>query len=148
MLNPSEPMRNSNENLQSEIKRNRVTDFGESVMNEDDDINEMMKRSRPYSKREFNQSESTQYETNNSCEFIPSSSMIRYEKDFYGIYLFIDKNVQLTNLMITQAEQLAFLLVSLNQQVFRLPIETIYLFRDIDSGMTHFFIFIDPFFFV
>jgi hypothetical protein len=135
ILVPYQYSNNSTENVRSEIENNRISDFGENGINEDNDINEMMKRSRPYSKTEFNQPESTRYEVNNSCELIPSSSMIRYEKDFYGIYLFIDQNVQLTNLMINQGKQLAYLLSSLSQQVFHLSIQTIYLFRDIDSGM-------------
>jgi len=36
--------------------------------------------------------------------------------------------------MIEQGRQLAFLLSSLAQQVFHLPLQSIHLFRDIDSG--------------
>jgi hypothetical protein len=135
ILVPYQSLLNSNENVRSEISNNRISDFGSHEINEDNDINEMMKRSRPYSKSEFNQPESTRYEINNSCELIPSSSMIRYEKDFYGIYLFIDQNIQLTSLMINQGKQFSYLLSSLTQQVFHLSIQTIYLFRDIDSGI-------------
>jgi len=41
--------------------------------------------------------------------------------------------------MIEQGRQLAFLLSSLAQQVFHLPLQSIHLFRDIDSGTNWFF---------
>jgi len=59
--------------------------------------------------------------------------MIRYENLLHGIPLFIDKYVTVTNLMIDQGKQLAYLLFCLAQQVFYLPVKTINLFRDIDS---------------
>jgi hypothetical protein len=94
----------------------------------------MISTSRPYSQREFNQSESTRHEINNSCEFVPSSNMIRYENLLNGIPLFIDKNVILTNNMIDQGKQLSYLLTNLAIKVFHLPVQTMHLFRDIDSG--------------
>jgi hypothetical protein len=94
----------------------------------------MISKSRPYSKREFNQEETTQHEINNSCEFIPSSNLIRYDNLLNGIPIFIDTNIKLTNLMIDQGKQLSYLLSCLCRQVFNLPLETIHLFRDIDSG--------------
>jgi len=60
--------------------------------------------------------------------------MIRYENLLHEIPLFIDKNVTITNLMIDQVKQLAYLLSCLAQQVFNLPVQIIHLFRDIDSG--------------
>jgi hypothetical protein len=63
--------------------------------------------------------------------------MIRYEYLLHGIPLFIDKNVAITNLMIffyDEGKQLAYLLSCLAQQVFHFPVQTIHLFRDIDSG--------------
>ena len=84
----------------------------------------MISLSRPYSKTQFNQSQTTRQEINNSCEFIPESSMICYQ------------NLQLTDFIIEQGKILSFLLSSLATQVFNLPIQTIHLFRDdIHSGM-------------
>jgi hypothetical protein len=94
----------------------------------------MISSSRPYSQKEYHQSEANRHEINNSCEFVPLSDMIRYENLLHGIPLFIDKNVTITNLMIDQGKHLAYLLSSLAQQVFNLPVQTIHLFRDIDSG--------------
>jgi hypothetical protein len=125
---------NSIENLSSKIESNRINNFGEYKCNDDNDINRMISTSRPYSKREFNQPETSQHEINNSCEFIPSSNLIRYDNLLNGIPIFIDTNVKLTNLMIDQGKQLSYLLSCLSRQVFNLPLETIHLFRDIDSG--------------
>ncbi|CAF3497440.1 unnamed protein product [Adineta steineri] len=131
---PTIPSSNSTENLSSNIETNRVSHFGEHKRDDDDDINQMIKTSRPYSEKEFNQNECSRNEINNSCEFVPSSNMIRHSDLFHGIPLYIDKNVQLTNLMIDQGNQLAYLLCLLAKQVFSIPIKTMHLFRDIDSA--------------
>jgi hypothetical protein len=130
---PSLPT-NSIENLSSTIQRDRVDNFGQFKSNEDGDMNEMIGRSRPYTQREFNQKESLINEINNSYEFLPSSNLILYENRLHEIPFYIDRNVTLTNLMISQGEQLAWLLPSLAKQVFHIPVQTMHLFRDIDSG--------------
>ncbi len=122
------------ENVGNRIEINRVNNFGEYKCNDDNDISRMISTSRPYLKRELNQSESSRHEINNSCEFIPESNMIRYSNLLNGIVLFIDKNVTLTDVMIDQGKQLGYLLSGLAIQVFKLPVETMHLFRDIDSG--------------
>ncbi|CAF1437007.1 unnamed protein product, partial [Rotaria sordida] len=123
------------ENIQSRIERDRINNFDQYKFNDDNDISRsMISSNRPYSQKEFNQTETNRHEINNSCEFIPSSNMIRYENLLHGIPLYIDKNVIITNLMIDQGKQLAYLLSRLAQQVFNLPVQTIHLFRDIDSA--------------
>lgn len=96
-------------------------------------MNELIGRSRPYVKTELNQAEHSKVEVNNSCEFVPATNMIRYESVFHGIPLYVDRNVTVTSVMINQAKQLSWLLVGLATKVFKLPIETIHLFRDVDS---------------
>jgi hypothetical protein len=94
----------------------------------------MIETSRPYSQKQFSQSEQSKIETNNSCEFIPASNMIRYEQMFNQIPLYIDQNVTITNLMINQSKYLSWLLSGLAKQVFNMSVQTMHLFRDIDSG--------------
>jgi hypothetical protein len=125
---------NSIENLSSKIESNHVENFGQYKNDDDIDINEMIKKSKSYSSEQFNQKESTRNEINNSCEFIPSSNMTRYSNLLHGIPLYLDNSVILTDLMINQGKQLAYLLSSLAKQVFHIPIETMHLFRDIQSG--------------
>ena len=125
---------NQRENLESAIEINRVNNFGLYKSSDENDISRMISTSRPYSGREFNQVESSRQETNNSCEFVPSSNMIRHETLLHGLALFIDQNVQLTSEMLDQGKQLAFLLSSLASEVFLLSVQTMHLFRDIDSG--------------
>lgn len=119
---------------QSSIQRDRVENFRHHQTEDDTDIRAMIRTSRPYAQTEFNQPEYSRNEVNNSCEFVPAANMIRCSTLFHGIALYIDRNVQLTNVMMDQAKQLAWLLVGLATQVFQLPIETMHLFRDIDSG--------------
>jgi hypothetical protein len=135
VLTPSIP-ENGIENLSSQIENSRIKNFGFHQSNDDNDISRMISRSRPYSQRVFNQAETSRHETNNSCEFIPQSNMIRYQNLLHGISLFIDQSLTLTNLMIDQGKQLAYLLSALACEVFHMPVETMHLFRDIDSGMT------------
>ena len=119
----------------STVERDRIHNFGQYKSSDDNDINRMIGHSRPYSGKEFNQSEHSINEINNSCEFVPSSNMIRYSSLLNGIPLYIDMNVTLTNLMIEQGKQLSYLLCGLAKEVFNISIETMHLFRDIDSGI-------------
>lgn len=127
---PSESM----ENISSTVEAKPITNFGQNKSEDDVDIDKIIRTSRPYSQMELNQTEHSKIETNNSCEFVPASNMIRYDKLLNGIPLYIDRNVKLTNSMIEHGKQLAWLLVNLAKQVFNIPIQTMHLFRDIDSG--------------
>lgn len=122
------------ENFQSNIQINRQNNFNENKLNDDNDINLMISSSKPYLDKQLIEKEKSKYEINNSCEYIPSSNMIRYEKLLNGISLYIDINVILNNYIILNGKQLSYLLSSLAIKVFNLPIETIHLFHDIDSG--------------
>lgn len=94
----------------------------------------MIRTSRPYSSTEINESEHSVHETNQSCEFVSASSMIRYDHLLHGVSLYTDRNVTLTDKMIDQGKQLAWLLSGLAKHVFNMPISTMHLFRDVDSG--------------
>ncbi len=93
----------------------------------------MIGTSRPYSQREFNQSEYSRNETKNSCEFIPKSNTIRYW-NLHEISLYVDRNVSIINTMIDHGKHLAYLLSALAKEVFHMPIETMHLFMNIDSA--------------
>jgi hypothetical protein len=121
-------------NLRNEIVNDRINNFGQYKSNDEDDINRMISRTRPYSQRQFNQPEISQHEKKNSCEFVPESTLIRYENVLHGVPLFIDENISITNLMIDQGKQLAHLLSALALQVFNISVETMHIFRDINSG--------------
>jgi len=122
------------ENISSVVERNRINHFGQYKASEEADIRAMLRTGRSYSATEFHQSEHSRHESNNSCEFIPASTMIRYEHLLHGISLYIDHNVIVTDTMIEQGKQLAWLLSGLAKHVFNMSAEAIHLFRDIDSG--------------
>ncbi|CAF2792873.1 unnamed protein product [Rotaria sp. Silwood2] len=122
------------ENISSTIERNRIDHFGRYKSTDDADIDKMIRTTRSYSQMEFNQTEHSRNENNTSCEFVPAANMIRYDKLFHGIPLYIDRNVKLTNILIDQGKQLAWLLSGLAKQVFNIPVETMHLFRDIESA--------------
>ncbi|CAF3429660.1 unnamed protein product [Rotaria socialis] len=128
------PKAGSVENISSTIERTPIENFGQFKSEDDADIEKMIRTSRPYSQMEFNQREHSKTENNSSCEYVPATNMIRYDKLLHGIPLYIDRNVKLTNIMIEQGKQLAWVLASLAQQVFNVPVQTMHLFRDIDSA--------------
>lgn len=103
----------------------------------------MLRKTRPYASKEMIQNETYKEENNNSCEYIPSSNLIRYEYLLNGISFFYDQNIQITPLLIQHGKQLSWILSALCKDVFHLSIETIHLFRDIDSGKIMFFLFIE-----
>ena len=123
------------EHVQSEMRRDRVDDFRQGQQDEENVLRQMIGHSRSYVQPQFNQVEHSRSETNNSCEYVPASNLIRYGQLFSGIPLYLDNRVLLTQNMIKQSEQLATLLAALAKQVFRIPLPTMHLFRDIDSGM-------------
>ncbi|CAF1463258.1 unnamed protein product [Adineta ricciae] len=131
---PSTEPTNSQENRTSRVERDRVAHFGRYKFDDDTDINKMIRTSSSYSQRTYNQPEFSRNEVNNSCEFIPSTNMIRHEHLFHGIALYLDVDVILTDLMLEQSKHLSYLLSNLAKQVFRIPVETVHLFRDIDSA--------------
>lgn len=147
ILNPSRslssspiPMSSSSNSLnriettRSNIERDRIENFSKSKSNDENEINRIRNKSRPYSSNEFIEREHSINEINNSCEFIPESNMIRYSSLFNQIPLYLDKTISINDKMIQQAKYLSFLLSGLAKHVFQIPIETIHLFRDIDSG--------------
>ncbi|CAF2778683.1 unnamed protein product [Rotaria sp. Silwood2] len=122
------------ENISSTIETNRIDNFGRYKSTDDANIDRTIRTTRSYSQMEFNQIEHSKTENNSSCEFVPASNMIRYDKLLHGISLYINRNVKLTDIFIDQGKQLAWLLSGLAKQVFTIPIETMHLFRDIESA--------------
>jgi hypothetical protein len=122
------------ENVESTVTRDRIKNFGGDQLDDESDIRSMIGTSRPYTQSQFNQPEYSRTEVNNSCEYLPSSNMTRSDHLFHGIPLYVDQKVTITNEMIFQANQLSWVLMGLAKNVFVMPVETMHLFRDIDSG--------------
>ncbi|CAF4052719.1 unnamed protein product, partial [Adineta steineri] len=115
------------------IKRNCIDDFGKHQNLSKIDLSQITQTSRSYSQNEFQHSEYSRRENNNLCEYIPSSNMIRYQTLLHNISLYIDENVVVTDPMIEQGKQLAYLLSSIVQEVFHMSQSVVHLFRDINT---------------
>jgi hypothetical protein len=115
------------------VEIDRIKNFQQHHARDDADLLVMIRTSRPYVQSQFNQPEYLKTESNNSCESVPAANMTRYQDVFYSIPLYTERNVTLTNTMIDQAKQLAWVLSGLAKNVFKVPIETMHLFRDIES---------------
>ncbi|CAF4828726.1 unnamed protein product, partial [Rotaria sp. Silwood1] len=103
-------------------------------MKDDTKLFSILKKGRAYTQTKFIQQEHVKDEIDHSCEAIPSANMTRYKDLFHSIPLYIERNVIITNKMFDQAKQLAWILIGLANHVFKIPIETLHLYRDIDGA--------------
>ena len=94
----------------------------------------MLKKGRTYTQTKFIQQEHVKDEIDHSCEAVPAANMTRYKELFHSIPLYVERNVIITDKMFDQAKQLAWLLIGLAKHVFKIPIGSIHLYRDIDGG--------------
>jgi hypothetical protein len=114
----------------------RVEDFNRHQIKDDMKLFSMLKKGRAYTQTKFIQQEHVKDEIDHSCEAVPSANMTRYKELFHSIPLYIERNVLVTEKMLDQARQLAWILVGLANHVFKIPIETLHLYRDINGGKT------------
>ena len=112
----------------------RVTDFNRHQTKDETKLLSVLKKGRAYTQTKFIQQEHVKNEIDHSCEAVPSANMTRYKEVFHSIPLYVERDVLVTDRMLDQARQLAWLLVGLAKHVFKLPIETLHLYRDIDGG--------------
>ena len=112
----------------------RVEDFNRNQINEDAKLFSMLRKSRTYTQTKFVQQEHVKDEIDHSCETVPSANMTRYKELFHFIPLYIEQDVLITDKMLDQAKQLAWILTGFAQHVFKISIGTFHLYRDIDGG--------------
>lgn len=115
----------------------RVEDFNRYQIKNDTKLFSTLKKGRAYTQTKFTQQEHVKNEIDHSCEAVPSANMTRHKESFHSIPLYVERNVVVTDKMLDQARQLAWALVGLAQHVFKIPIETLHLYRDIDGGKTN-----------
>jgi hypothetical protein len=111
-----------------------MPNFGENKSTKTSLLSAIIQTGRPYTQSELNNEEHVRSETNTSCQTVPAAHMTRYKDVFHGIPLYVENQVTITPKMIDQSKQLACLLHGLAINVFKVPINTIHLFRDIDGG--------------
>jgi hypothetical protein len=112
----------------------RVEDFNRHQIKDDTKLFSMLKKGRAYTQTKFIQQEHVKDDIDHSCEAVPSANMTRYKELFHSIPLYIERNVHMNDKMLDQAKQLAWILIGLANHVFKIPIETLHLYRDIDGG--------------
>ncbi|CAF3997273.1 unnamed protein product [Rotaria sp. Silwood2] len=112
----------------------RVEDFNRQQTKDDTKLFSILKKGRAYTQTKFIQQEHVKDEIDHSCEAVPSANMTRYKDLFHSIPLYIERNVLITNKMLDQAKQLTWVLIGLANHVFKIPIETLHLYRDIDGA--------------
>jgi hypothetical protein len=112
----------------------RIEDFNHHQIKDDTKLFSILKKGRTYTQTKFIQQEHVKDEIDHSCEAVPSANMTRYKELFHSIPLYIERNVLITEKMLDQAKQLAWILIGLANHVFKISIETLHLYRDIDGG--------------
>lgn len=93
-----------------------------------------IKNVRPFTSSVLNNPGGIRSEVFSECESMPAIDMKRYKNDFHSISLFVEKGVELTNDMIDQADQLAYLVAYLATHVFEISVNGMHLFRDINTS--------------
>ncbi|CAF1681735.1 unnamed protein product, partial [Adineta ricciae] len=91
-------------------------------------------RIQSYNHPKLIQLEHTKTEICIACEQVPPANMTRFSKTIHSIPLYVEQNVVITETMVDQAHQLAFLLINLATRVFKISKKTLHLFRDVDSS--------------
>ncbi|UJR16998.1 hypothetical protein I4U23_003896 [Adineta vaga] len=97
-------------------------------------LRHIVQNSRPYSNSFFAHSGYVDIEQYESCEFVPDTNMKIYPNSGISIPLFIEENVKVTDEMLDQAKQLAYVLINLAEHVFKLSTEALHLYRDINGS--------------
>ncbi len=72
-------------------------------------------------------------EVSKFCVLLPDANMTRLKNVNILLPLFVEKGVLVTDTMINQAKQLAWVLTGLAKQVFKCRTESLHLFRDING---------------
>jgi hypothetical protein len=112
-----------------------ISDFGEKESRDTILISTVIGEGQAFTDSTLNDSSHVINKTLTECETISAINLIRFKNRFHSIPLFFEKNVIINDKMIKQADQLAWLLFGLATQVFKIPLNTIHLFRDINGGL-------------
>ena len=112
----------------------RVEDFGRHQINDASTVFSQLKKGRAYTQSKFVQQEHVKDDIDHSCEAVPSANMTRYKELFHSLPLYVERNVQVTDRMLDHAQQLAWILIGLGKHVFKISVETLHLYRDVDGG--------------
>ncbi|CAF1418983.1 unnamed protein product, partial [Adineta ricciae] len=112
----------------------RVEDFNRHQIKDDAKLFSTLRKGRSFTQTKFIQQEHVKDEIDHSCEAVPSANMTRYKELFHTIPLYIERDVRVTDQILDQAQQLSWVLIGLANHVFRIPIESLHLYRDIDGA--------------
>jgi DUF438 domain-containing protein len=112
----------------------RVTNFNNDSLKDDKRFLSTLTQCRAYTQTKFTQQEHVRDDIDHSCEAVPSANMTRYKNLFHSIPLYVEKNILINDCLLDRAQQLAWLLTNLAKHVFRISVDTLHLYRDIDGG--------------
>jgi hypothetical protein len=123
------------DHVRTHAEHGRVKNFGQHESSNDTNVSDAItKKGRAYTPWQLNNKESIRTEIHTSCERIPAANMTRFKYLFHSIPLYVERRVTVTDEMIDQAKQLAWILIGLAKYIFKIPVKWIHLFRDIDGG--------------
>ncbi|CAF1417698.1 unnamed protein product [Adineta steineri] len=132
---PQENQSNHHRYQESHIEMSgHVEDFNHHQIKDDTKLYSILKKGRAYTQTKFIQQEHVKDEIDHSCEAVPSANMTRHKELFHTLPLYVERNVVITDKMLDQAKQLAWILIGLANHVFKIPIETLHLYRDINGA--------------
>ena len=94
----------------------------------------MLRGAHPYTKKTFKGDSTTRIEDIQSCTIDPAMHLNRSSQIFDGIPLYIEHGIYINQQMTDAANQLAPIIKGLATEVFEVPLQTVHLFRDTQSG--------------
>lgn len=117
--------------------KQRITDFRNQIeIDHVSDVNDIISYVQPYLEPMMIIPKEPGVSTIPDCSCLapPDVPMTRYKDVFAGISLYIEDGVNVTKSMLNRATRLATIIAGLASEVYKLPIETMHLYRDVNGG--------------
>ena len=135
---PRDPIPNEpSTHIRSNIHISSVPDFRSVQDLRNVQTRKVFKGSRTFDERKLEQRPNEKHELIETCTLDPGMNMLLYPKRFHSMLLYVEKGLTVTESMISHANEFARVISDLATQVFRQPVKSFHLFRDIQTGKEH-----------
>lgn len=120
----------------SVITNERVPNFPPNNRTTDTDkFNDIISQLHSYNEQMLVNLNENEDLVDSTCEVPQNTNMKRHQDSFSHLSLYIEEGVNVTNMMLNRARQLAGIIAPLAVNVYNIKPEFIHLYRDIDGGI-------------
>ena len=120
--------------IRSNIHISSVPDFRSVQDLRSVQTRQVLKGSRTFDERNLEQRPNENRELVETCTLDPGMNMSKYPKRFHSMLLYVENDLTVTESMLSRANEFAQVISDLATHVFRLPVKSFHLFRDIQTG--------------